>query len=114
MGLGAKIQRFSETILESTKIDLDGIFGVKMGSQDRSPGRVFQGSNFETRLLNKMYPSHAKTMLLYFDEVSMNMCRFGFQIRPKFVTFSTSVLEAIFVDFLIQNEGFGSPRRRPH
>jgi len=51
IGLGAEIQCFSETILESTKIDLDCIFGVKMGSQDRSPERVFQGSNFETRLL---------------------------------------------------------------
>ena len=57
MGLGAKIEGFSETILESAKIDLDGIFEVKMGSQDRSPERVFQGSNFETRFLKKMHPS---------------------------------------------------------
>ena len=69
MGLGAKIERFSETVLEPTKIDLDGIFGVKMGSQDRSPERVFQGSNFETRLLKKMHSSEAKTMFLHVDEV---------------------------------------------
>ena len=69
MGLGGKIQRFSETILESTKIDLDIIFWVEVGSQDRSPERVFQGSNFETRLLKQMHPSDAETMLLYFEEV---------------------------------------------
>ena len=57
MGLGAKIESFSETILESTKIDLDCIFEVKIRSQDRSPEHVFQGSNFETRLLKKMHPS---------------------------------------------------------
>ena len=69
MGLGAKIERFSETILESTKIDLDVIFGVKIGSQDRSPECVFQGSNLETRLLKKMHPSQAKTIFLHVDEV---------------------------------------------
>ena len=53
MGLGAKIERFSETVLEPTKIDLDGIFGVETAFQDRSPERVFQGPNFETRLLKK-------------------------------------------------------------
>ena len=69
MGLGAKIERFSETVLEPTKIDLDGIFGVKMGSQDLSPECVFQGSNFETRLLKKMHPSYyAETTFLHVDE----------------------------------------------
>ena len=57
MGLGAKIESFSETILESTKIDLDCIFEIKIRSQDRSPEHVFQDSNFETRLLKKMHPS---------------------------------------------------------
>ena len=56
-------------MLESTKIDLDGMFGIKMGSQDRSPKRAFQGSNVETRLLKKMHPSEAKTMFLHVDEV---------------------------------------------
>ena len=69
MGLGAKIQRFPEIILESTKIDLDAMFGVTLESQDPSPERVFQGSNFETRLLEKMDPSRAKTMFLHVDEV---------------------------------------------
>ena len=70
MGLGAKIERFSETILESTKINLDSIFEVKIiRSQERSPEHVFQGSNFETRLLKKMQPSHAKTIFLHVDEV---------------------------------------------
>ena len=98
MGLGAKIWRFSETILESTKVDLDSIFGFKMGSQDRSPKRVFQGSNFETRLLKKMHPSQAKTMFLHVDEV-WKWVDLGFQNRSKIVTFFTSILEAIFVDF---------------
>ena len=57
MGSGAKVERFSATILESTKFDLDGIFEVEIRSQDRSPEHVFQGSNFETRLLKKMHPS---------------------------------------------------------
>ena len=82
--------------MERTKIDLDGIFEVKMGSQDRSPERVFQGSNFETRLLKKMHPSQAKTMFLHVDEVG-KWVDLGFQNRSKIVTFSTSILEAIFV-----------------
>ena len=69
MGLGANFLRFSEAVLEPTKIDLDVIFGVKIGSQDRSPECVFQGSNLETRLLKKMHPSHAKTIFLQIDEV---------------------------------------------
>ena len=67
--LGAKIERFSETILESTKIDLEVIFGIKMASRDCSPERVFWGSNFEARLLKQMHPSHAKTMCLLVDKV---------------------------------------------
>ena len=74
---------------------------------------VFQGSNFETRLLKKMHPSHAKTMFLHVDEV-WKWVDLGFQNRLKIVSFSTSILEAIFVQFLLQNEGFGSPRRRPN
>ena len=99
--------------MQSTKIDLDGIFEVKMGSQDRSPERVFQGSNFESRLLKKMHPSQAKTMFLHVDEVR-KMVDLRFQNRSKIVSFSTSILEAIFVNFLSENEGFGSPRGRPN
>ena len=113
MGLGAKIWRFSETILEPTKIDLDVIFGVKIGSQDRSPECVFQGSNLETRLLKKMHPSQAKTIFLHVDEV-WKCVDLGFQNRSKIVTFSTSILEAIFVDFWSENEGFGGPSWRPN
>ena len=58
--VGGKIQRFSETILESTKIDLDSSFEVKIRSQDRSPEHVFQGSNFETRLFKKCTPPRRK------------------------------------------------------
>ena len=69
MGLGAKFLHFSESILDSREIGLEATFGVKMASQDRSPEHVFGGSNFETRLLKKVDPSHAKTMFLYFGEV---------------------------------------------
>ena len=113
MELGAKIWRFSETILEPTKIDLDVIFGVKIGSQDRSPERVFQGSNLETRLLKKVDPSQAKTIFLHVDEVWKRV-DLGFQNRSKICTFSTSILEAIFVDFWSENEGFGGPSWRPN
>ena len=86
MGLGAKIERFSETILESTKIDLDGIFGVKMGSQDRSPERVFQGSNFETRLLKKCTPPKRKPCFCMLTR-SENGSIWGSKIDQKNVFF---------------------------
>ena len=54
----------------------------------------------------------AKSMFLYFDEVWKSV-DLGVPKSSIFLTFSTPILEAIFVDFLIQNEGFGSPRRRP-
>ena len=113
MGLGAKIWRFSETILEPTKIDLDVIFGVKIGSQDRSPERVFQGPNLETRLSKKKHPSQAKTMFFHVDEVR-KWVDSGFQNRSKNFIFSKSILEAIFVDFWSENEGFGGPSWRPN
>ena len=113
-GLGCWNFEFSETIWDSTKVDLEAIFGVEMASWDRSPEHVFCGSNFETRLLKKMHPSQAKTMFLHVDEV-WDKVDLRFQNRSKIITFSTSILEAIFVNFfLTKNGGFGRPRRRPN
>ena len=65
MGLGAKLLHFYETILDSTKVDLQAILGIKMASQDHSPEHAFWVSNFETRFLKKVHPSHAKTMFFF-------------------------------------------------
>ena len=73
----------------------------------------FSGFQLRDAIIEKMHPSQAKTMFLHVDEV-WKWVDLGFQNRSKIVAFSTCILEAIFVDFLSEKSGFGSPRRRPN
>ena len=61
----------------------------------------------------KCTPHRRKPIFLHVDEV-WKCVDLGFQNRSKIVTFSTSILEAIFVDFWSENEGFGGPSWRPN
>ena len=56
MGLGAKMERFSETILESTKIDLDSNFWGQNGVPGPFSRACFSGFQLRVAIIEKKAP----------------------------------------------------------